>query len=558
MKKTSILIAVIIALGLLLIAYRMQDRVIDRPTIVDNSQVNQDVADTRETKTPGENGVGCTNENGFCVGIEELAEKSVYVIHSPLYDDGEAINTVGIYVFNGGKNSVWLFGAGYGNPEDMWSYRKNDGLTTRGAMTDAQDVTYIINDVFQHILASTKVNIIVPSFHLDHINQEFIHGLVDQGIQLQNIQIQVHAESYRGATCNLPCCGETPCTQKSEFFGAPYDEPWTKKTLERFTVLGNASDACGKLITSFSTLDGDSWDVQYGISTQNEEGGVLNLLSKKKGWLITGADGRQECLPSGAKMRLNLHGNSPFNNTNLKSSTENSTLPPVLKPYITPQEIVFSGRKAIAQAPENNWNKKTIIVLHGRTQEAGVWFDGESDQNSFVEMAIKNGFFVVAPDSSSPYCQRAKQWDYTPSSTDFPLFEEMMKWLKYNIGTQEIFVVGISSGGFMTERLANKYSAHIDGVVIHSAGSYDNAVLNTSGVCGVSFNTTAIPQVSSDHPRTYMLHGEKDNIVKFEIGEILANQLKSRGIEVEFYKNPLGKHQWFKEKNQPILDWLNK
>lgn len=240
-------------------------------------------------------------------------------------------------------------------------------------------------------------------------------------------------------------------------------------------------------------------------------------------------------------------------------STSSTPTVPITDPLLQYRTLIkktFGDRVALVKAP-TTWNKKVVIVLHGRTQDADVWFDGSSDQNSFTAEALKQGFLVIAPDSISPYCKSAKQWDYTTRSIDFSFIESIFSWAEDSLGAEKIYIIGISSGGFMTERLAITYPKTINAVVIHSAGSPDNAILETSGVCGVKFNTNTL-SIPTTHPPTYLLHGQTDRIVDYEIGRNLYTGLVASGIKTEMYTKPMGRHQWFSEQNRTILEWLKK
>lgn len=236
--------------------------------------------------------------------------------------------------------------------------------------------------------------------------------------------------------------------------------------------------------------------------------------------------------------------------------TEGTSSDLILSQYSAVTEKTFGERMALVKAP-TVWNKKVVIALHGKGQEVDVMFDGQSNQSSFTNEALRRGFLVIAPDSIEPICEGVKQWDHTNQSIDFPFFENIFSWTTNAWGAEKIYVVGMSSGGFMTERLALTYPQMIDAVVIHSGGSPENGPINKNETCKLDFNTNAL-SIPTTHPPTYILHGDSDRLVDYEIGLNLYTNLIKSGIETEMYTKKWGRHLWFSDHNVAILEWLNK
>ncbi len=167
-------------------------------------------------------------------------------------------NRSGMYVFKGVQGPVnewtlYVFGTGYGDQmSDIEEYTGNS-IPSRDAADDAADVAHVIEDVdcFNLDGKTVKITALTPHGHLDHINAEFIDGLLELDADFQLEHIYYHVNEDFLVTCQSKCCEDDlpqPCAVckrgQCTWYGAPYLEPWTDHPdLESaLDLIGNASD----------------------------------------------------------------------------------------------------------------------------------------------------------------------------------------------------------------------------------------------------------------------------------------------------------------------------
>ncbi len=266
------------------------------------------------------------NNSAFCqldTGIEPVIVNEVYVVHSELHSNSNIFNTSNILLLKGINDTVWIFGTGYGEETDIQFYRNNTNLTTPGAAVDANLVDSVIQNNFNISNVNAKLQFIVPHFHLDHINQEFISALENfENYNLTNSNIYVHTNDSFGSTCNSPCCGNTTCNSTSNYFGAPYVSSWNSTTLSKFVAIGQQIDSCNQLIMSLQTSYG-SWDL-LKAGNQHTPGGI-NVANTNLKLKFLGAALGTECTTPNDWQIIQAHGNINLDSVIVLSTDEFST-----------------------------------------------------------------------------------------------------------------------------------------------------------------------------------------------------------------------------------------
>ncbi|MFH1837900.1 MAG: alpha/beta fold hydrolase, partial [Candidatus Kuenenbacteria bacterium] len=250
----------------------------------------------------------------------------------------------------------------------------------------------------------------------------------------------------------------------------------------------------------------------------------------------------------------------------------------------THSEISFSNnRKAYCQIPTTGSNFPIIIVLHGGGQDAKDWFvnNNSPGQVEFVKKALIKGYAVIAPDSETPNYSNCtikdtKQWYYEKdwqNSSDYTFFNQIIPWINnQNIfNSNRVYATGISSGGFMSSRLARFFGTpKIKAIAVRSAGDADsithedrsNMKLCSDGnnpfpaSCGPIFNDVN-SSINTNHSPTLIIHGSKDGTVPIESANHYYDELTSANIATTKKVKPLGCHTWFDDYDQEILDWFN-
>jgi poly(3-hydroxyoctanoate) depolymerase len=107
------------------------------------------------------------------------------------------------------------------------------------------------------------------------------------------------------------------------------------------------------------------------------------------------------------------------------------------------------------------------------------------------------------------------------------------------------YAMGISSGGFMTSRMAVSYAGTFRALVVHS-GSY--------ATCSATCN---VPDLPADHPPTLFLHGDADMIVPLSIMTPYRDKLLATGHVASTVIHAGGGHEWLPEGKVSIPDWFD-
>lgn len=253
------------------------------------------------------------------LGKQEIIRDSFYVVHS-----GEGRYSVtglsNIYLIKGKNDSVWIFGAGYGNrygtlpvdsPRDDIAYYGRPS-PYRNAIDDARIVDTIIRTNFGISRSRARLMFITPHGHLDHINMEFLSSLCDTiGYNLNALNIFIHRNDYMLASCNKPYCGDTlhPQDNTNPYFGAPFDVPWTSTYINKFKKLGKSGDLCNQIVKTFTSVLGTCY-VKKGqpVASGGHTDGTVNIDNPDYKFRIEGAGAGKDCYVDPSWDTFHIHG----------------------------------------------------------------------------------------------------------------------------------------------------------------------------------------------------------------------------------------------------------
>lgn len=263
-------------------------------------------------------GIAVIVQAQLVTGAEAILGGEFYVVHSGIAKHDTLYNTSNIYIIKGTADTVWLFGAGYGDKSDFPAdtsdikFYKGAGFdASLNALADAQQVDSIITQAFGLNKQDVVLQFIAPHFHLDHLNQEFLAALIeDLNYPGNSLQILVHVKDSTGAMCNSYCCGNSGCSSPSSFFGAPFHPKWTMPYLQRFKFLGGPNDTCNHPVWTFTSLCG-KWVALKSVN-YNDGGhtdGSINLENSSLQLRLNGADGGTQCPLPDSWQVFNIHGN---------------------------------------------------------------------------------------------------------------------------------------------------------------------------------------------------------------------------------------------------------
>lgn len=179
---------------------------------------------------------------------------------------------------------------------------------------------------------------------------------------------------------------------------------------------------------------------------------------------------------------------------------------------------------------------------------------GQYELTSTVKALLDAGYAVIAPNAlgdGSQYWQTnvpPYATDWTGCSDDafvHALLDAMAGTTFGPLDAGRRYAMGISSGGFMTSRMAVSYAGTFRALAIASA-SY--------ATCG---NTCTVPTLPPNHPPTLFLHGATDPLVPVATMEAYRDALAGAGRTAESIVAAGVGHQWLGEAVTAIPAWFD-
>jgi poly(3-hydroxybutyrate) depolymerase len=210
-------------------------------------------------------------------------------------------------------------------------------------------------------------------------------------------------------------------------------------------------------------------------------------------------------------------------------------------------------------APAAGW--PTVLAYQGSFISSSEFFSA-SASDAFgayaealtVSELLAAGFAVIAPDTddggSTFWDTNIPPWDlsWTGSPDDVflqVLFSAMRGGQLGPLDMGSLYAMGISSGGYMTSRMAVSYQGQFKALAIESA-SYATCA---GAVC-------AVPSLPSNHPPTLFLHGLMDTIVPIATMQKYRSALQGEGISTCEIVDQLAGHEWIPEAPGPVVAWF--
>lgn len=209
--------------------------------------------------------------------------------------------------------------------------------------------------------------------------------------------------------------------------------------------------------------------------------------------------------------------------------------------------------------PAQGW--PAVILFQGSSHGAHRFFEGaEGDdfggyhQARLVRALLEAGFAVLAPDArldGTTYWETnvlpfSLAWD---TSEDHQLMTALLAAIRDGtlgpLDHGRLYAAGISSGGYMTSRMAVSYEGAFRALAIQSA-SYATC---SGALC-------AVPELPADHPPTLFLHGAGDRIVPPATAQSYAGALTAQGTEARVVIDPEAGHEWLAAAPDEIVAWF--
>lgn len=210
--------------------------------------------------------------------------------------------------------------------------------------------------------------------------------------------------------------------------------------------------------------------------------------------------------------------------------------------------------------PAQGW--RVAFLFQGSFYAPALMFDA-SDHSphggyhvaSTVKALLDAGYAVLAPEA---HLEGGTFWDSNipPWSLDWTsspdhafmlsIFAAISSGKFGPLDSSRMYATGISSGGYMTSRMAVSYPGKFQALAIHSA-SYATC----TPVCILP---ATLP---SDHPPTLFLHGALDVLVPASSMKPYNARLVDMGKETRVVLGPNAGHEWLAEGPQEVLAWFD-
>jgi dienelactone hydrolase len=173
-------------------------------------------------------------------------------------------------------------------------------------------------------------------------------------------------------------------------------------------------------------------------------------------------------------------------------------------------------------------------------------------QVALVAELLDRGFVVLQPEALAGLAWTTNSGADFQGTPDYGFVEGILEKLEAGafgpVDTSRLFATGISSGGYMTSRMAVSYPGKFRALAIQS-GSYATCL---GPLC-------SIPKpLPKEHPPTLFLHGAADLTVGIGTARAYEAELELEGFETRFVEDSAAGHQWLQVAPAEIVDWFTK
>ncbi len=264
-------------------------------------------------------------------------------------------------------------------------------------------------------------------------------------------------------------------------------------------------------------------------------------------------------------------------------------------------------RELLWKAPTGSWLKGAILVMHGGSGQHFQWCVANAavvaPQVGFSELALAEGFAVFLLNSSDQVRDNegrpcGKVWDDEVRSRpniDLPLIgtliRELIPKFRPENSRPEIFLTGLSSGGYMTVRAATHFDNLVTAFAPVSSGDpygwhrvCEAGTTSRTTVHGAGFDNETGKQITERDaclaeaypneqswdttvpafkPRFRIFRHEEDGINDRSCGEKVGKLLRQHGYPglpdfvLRGGRRSVANHLWLDAYSRPILDFFS-
>lgn len=162
---------------------------------------------------------------------------------------------------------------------------------------------------------------------------------------------------------------------------------------------------------------------------------------------------------------------------------------------------------------------------------------------------LDEGFTVIAPEAAAGVAWQTNSGVPYELSTDKLVIDALLAAIQAGqygpADLKRLYATGISSGGYMTSRMAVSYPGVFRALAIQS-GSYATCL---GAAC-------VVPPLPKDHPPTLLLHGQLDATVPLFTAQLYEDALSKGGFEVKLIVDPAAGHEWLASSPELITGWF--
>lgn len=213
------------------------------------------------------------------------------------------------------------------------------------------------------------------------------------------------------------------------------------------------------------------------------------------------------------------------------------------------------------EPPEAGW--PAVIFFQGSLFSSEYSWSGKQGdafgayhQARTIQALLDGGFAVIAPEAKfngSTYWDTnilpwAYSWTTAPDHRLMLAIFELIDTGEFGeLDGGRLYAAGISSGGYMTSRMAVAYPGRFRALAIHS-GSY--------ATCA-GYTCLVPDDLPEDHPPTLFLHGELDAIVPLYTMRSYVDELDEQALVHDAVLDPSVGHEWIPAAPEAIFDWFS-
>jgi poly(3-hydroxyoctanoate) depolymerase len=198
-----------------------------------------------------------------------------------------------------------------------------------------------------------------------------------------------------------------------------------------------------------------------------------------------------------------------------------------------------------------------VLVYQGTSFGPSKTWDVASDapfggyqQGRLQALLLDHGFTVIAPSAAAGFAWQTNGGVPFESTGDYSFINTLTAAIDSGefdpADPSRMYATGISSGGYMTSRMAVSYGGVFRALAVASA-SYATCL---GAACVVPATLPA------SHPPTLFLHGTADSIVPIVTMRPYLDRLESQGIATALDEDPAAGHQWLDDSPERITGWF--